>query len=75
LDEKITEIDLDLSEHAGKSVQFYLTVEITGGDPARANAFWFVPVIIQGSVPQITPTPTETPTTTPTPTETPTVAP
>jgi hypothetical protein len=74
-DEKITEIDLDLSEHAGKSVQFYLTVEITGGDPARANAFWFVPGIIQGSVPQITPTPTETPTTTPTPTETPTVAP
>lgn len=69
-DGNITVIDMDLSEHAGKSVQFYLTVEITGGDPARANAFWFVPGIVQGPVPSATPTSTLTPTATSTPTST-----
>jgi hypothetical protein len=74
-DGQITQIDLDLSPHAGKRVRFILRVEVNGGDPARANAFWFVPGIVQISTPtptQVPPTPTETPTQTPTPTEQPT---
>jgi hypothetical protein len=81
-DGEVTKIDLDLAEHAGKNVRFILTVEINGGNPALANAFWFVPGIVQGSVPTATmtvapatETPTEQPTDTPTPTETPTVGP
>lgn len=85
-DGEVTKIDLDLSQHAGKRVRFILNVEINGGDPSRANAFWFVPGIVQTitstatlvpptptDVPTATPTPTEPPT--PTPTETPTVTP
>jgi hypothetical protein len=79
-DGEVTKIDLDLSEHAGKNVQFILTVEVSGGNPALANAFWFVPGIVQGpaptaTVPPATETPTEQPTESPTPTETPTVEP
>lgn len=76
-DGKITKIDIDLSKHAGKHVRFILTVEVKGGTPARANAFWFVPGIkLVPPVPTATPTealPTETPTPTQEPpTETPT---
>ncbi len=45
-DGNITKIDLDLSTHAGKTVRFILTVEVNGGKPEMANAFWFVPGII-----------------------------
>jgi hypothetical protein len=82
-DAKVTKIDLDLSDHAGKRVRFILTVQINGGNPAAANAFWFVPGIVK--VPPPTPTlvpPTSTltpsakltdiPSATATPTETPT---
>ena len=72
-DGEVTKIDLDLSEHAGKNVRFILTVEVNGGNPGRANAFWFGPGIIQGPLPQTTPT--EIPTDTPVPTETVTVGP
>ncbi|MFL7893557.1 MAG: NBR1-Ig-like domain-containing protein [Anaerolineales bacterium] len=83
-DGQITKIYLDLSEHAGKKVRFILSVEISGGNPALANAFWFVPGIVQGPPPTMTPTsvppsatPTATLTETPTeiPTETPTETP
>jgi len=63
-DGKITKIDLDLSSQAGKTVKFILTVEVAGGDPAKANAFWFVPGIIQGSLPTTTAVPTPTATAT-----------
>lgn len=46
-DGSITQIDLDLSSHAGKSASFILSVEVDGGTPANANGFWFVPGIIQ----------------------------
>jgi hypothetical protein len=75
-DGKVTVIDLDLSQHAGKNVKFIFTVEVAGGNPARANAFWFVPGIVQAPTPTptgtSTPTPTETSTPTPTETSTPT---
>lgn len=78
-DGEITKIDLDLSQHAGKNVRFILAVEVSGGDTARANAFWFVPRIVQAPKPTstqvpITPTitPTEVPTATPTYTQMPT---
>ncbi len=66
-DGKVTKIDLDLSAHAEKHVQFILTVQVNGGTPEKANAFWFVPGIIN-VVPSPTPTP---PTATLTPTEIP----
>lgn len=72
-DGDVTKIDLDLSPHAGKHVRFILTVMVNGGDPARSNAFWFVPGIAKVASSSITPTislPTETPT--PTETHTPT---
>lgn len=72
-DGEITRIDLDLSQHAGKRVRFILTVEVNGGDPARANAVWFVPGIVAVPTPtatQIPPTQTATPTFTHTPTAT-----
>ena len=81
-DGEVTKIDLDLSEHAGKNVRFILTVEVSGGNPALANAFWFVPGIVLRPSPTVTPTiapPTETPpeipTLTPEPTETATTQP
>jgi hypothetical protein len=73
-DGEVTKIDLDLSEHAGKLVRFILTVEVNGGDSARANAFWFVPGIVKSQPPTTTqapPTATEIPTATPTLTEQP----
>jgi hypothetical protein len=69
-DGDVSIIDMDLSEHAGKHVRFLLTVEVVGGSPERANAFWFVPGIIQAPPPSATPTLTLTPTTTQTPTQT-----
>jgi hypothetical protein len=86
-DGKITKIDLDLSQHAGKVVQFILTVDVNGGDASRANGFWFVPGIVQRTVPTASPTtpqtatatttatPTATATETPTPTATSTATP
>lgn len=81
-DEKVTAINLDLSPLAGQKVQFILSVEVEGGNPDKANAFWFVPAIRQGKPdatttpkPTKTPTPTATPTETPTPSETPTDTP
>ena len=78
-DGKVTKIDLDLSQHAGKYVRFILLVEVYGGEPSRSNAVWFVPGIVRVPSPTATPvpiTPTEIPTATPTntgsPTETPT---
>jgi hypothetical protein len=71
-DEKVTVINLDLSQHAGKTVKFIFTVEVAGGDPGRANAFWFVPGILYIPPPTETPTPTNTPSVTPTPSSTPT---
>lgn len=71
-DGNITVIDLNLSQHEGKVVQFILTVDVTGGDPARANAFWLVPGIVQGTKPLTTPTHTQTRTPKPTGTSTPT---
>jgi hypothetical protein len=76
-DGEVTKIDLDLSEHVGKKVRFILTVEVNGGNPPMANAFWFVPGIVLKTTPTATPTlllPTETPTPTETslPSETPT---
>ena len=69
-DGEVAKIDLDLSQHAGKLVRFILTVEVSGGDSARANAFWFVPGIVKVS--QATPTPSlSPPIQTPLPTETP----
>ncbi len=68
-DGQITVINLDLGQDAGKTVQFIMTVDVSGGDPARANSFWFVPGIVQGTTPSATPTPpptlTQTPTVTP----------
>ncbi len=81
-DGEVTKIDIDLSQHAGKRVRFILTVLVNGGEPARANAFWFVPGIAHVPSPtstQIpptqTPTPSEVPTETPTPSEMPTESP
>lgn len=83
-DGKITKVDVDLSSLAGQKTQFILSVEIEGGNPENANAFWFLPAIRQGkatptSTPTAksptstqTPTWTVTPTATATPTETPT---
>jgi hypothetical protein len=81
-DGNITTIDLDLSALQGRSVRFVLTVEVRGGNPDRANAFWFVPTI-RHSAPPPPNTPTFTPTwtpsltpsltLTPTPTLTPTI--
>jgi hypothetical protein len=64
-DGNVTKIKLDLSELVGKKVQFVLTVEVRGGDPAKANAFWFVP-----RIQQIAPAPTATATFTEIPTAT-----
>ena len=61
----VTKIDLDLSSHAEKHVQFILTVQVNGGTPERANAFWFVPGIILKAPPtptRVPPTATMTPT-------------
>ena len=69
-DGKITTLDLDLSQHDEKTVQFIMTIDVSGGDPARANAFWFVPGIIQSSTASATPSPTTTATSTPSPTST-----
>ena len=55
-DGKVTKIDVDLSSHAEKHVQFILTVQVNGGTPEKANAFWFVPGIIK-----VPPTPTPIP--------------
>jgi len=44
-DGEITDINLDLSDLAGKSVTFILGVVARGGDPLNANAFWFNPKI------------------------------
>lgn len=77
-DGEVTNIDLDLSPHAGKRVRFILTVEISGGEAAQANAFWFVPGIVHIASPTPTPvppTPTQSPTMTPTPTGEPTQTP
>jgi hypothetical protein len=72
-DGEVTKIDLDLSQHAGKQVRFILSVVVNGGDPARANGFWFVPGIVQAPSPTATQVPpTQTPTSTVIPTETPT---
>ena len=62
-DGEITKIDLGLSELTGKTVRFILTVETRGEVPLSANAFWFVPGIVQQPT---VPTPTAVP-----PTETP----
>ncbi|MBT3313078.1 MAG: hypothetical protein HN855_02650 [Anaerolineae bacterium] len=73
-DGKVTKIDIDLSQHAEKHVQFILTIQVNGGTPERANAFWFVPGIILKVPPILTPVPptaTMTPTDIP-PTDTPT---
>jgi hypothetical protein len=59
-DGQATEVKLDLSDLAGKKVRFILTVEVRGGDPAKANAFWFVPRI-QYIAPPPSPPPTATP--------------
>ena len=45
LDGKITNINFDLSFLAGKDVKFILEVEIAGGKPQNADAFWFLPRI------------------------------
>ena len=74
-DGKVTKIDLDLSSQAEKRVQFILTVQVNGGTPERANAFWFVPGIILKVPPTpVPPTaiPTDIPTDVPTPVDTPT---
>jgi hypothetical protein len=83
-DGKVTKIDLDLSQHAGKRVRFILSVEVVGGDPGSANTVWFVPGIVRAVTSSATPvpptqtdipTPTPSPTLSPTPTLTPTEAP
>ncbi len=71
-DGKVTKIDLDLSQHADKRVRFILTVDVRGGNPALANAFWFVPGIIHAPTPTATATSTNTATATSTSTATPT---
>ncbi len=42
-DGEVTTIDLDLSPLAGQKVQFVLSVTVIGGQPDKANAFWFMP--------------------------------
>ena len=74
-DGKITIVDIDLSQHAGKTVQFIMTIEVSGGDPTQSNAFWFVPGIVQRTTPSVTPSHTPTPTYTPSPTHTWTLTP
>jgi hypothetical protein len=76
-DGEITRINLDLSEHVGKRIRFILTVEVGGGSPERANAFWFVPGIIERKLQTATSTMTATlpPTYTITPTVTSTPSP
>ncbi len=44
-DEHVTKLDIDLSALSGEKVKFILEVEVNGGKPAKANAFWFVPRI------------------------------
>lgn len=74
-DGRITIVDLDLNQHAGKTVQFILKVNIAAGDPTRSNAFWFVPGIVQRTTPSETPSYTPSPTYTPKPTLTFTLTP
>jgi hypothetical protein len=59
-DGRVTRLDLDLSGLAGQQVQFILAVA-NNGQPARADAYWFVPSIRRGGT-TVTPTPTRTPT-------------
>jgi hypothetical protein len=75
-DGEITKIDLDLSDLAGAKVKFVLRVDVRGGDPNAAEAFWFVPSIRYPlPTPVVTTTNTATPTATwtETPSATPTV--
>lgn len=44
-DGEITIIDIDLSSLADENVTFILSVDVNGGDPKEADAFWFVPRI------------------------------
>ena len=44
-DEDVTKLDIDLSALVGEKVNFILSVDVNGGKPANANAFWFVPRI------------------------------
>jgi hypothetical protein len=44
-DGAVRSLDIDLSDLAGKDVQFVLTVETGNNSFNQANAFWFVPVI------------------------------
>lgn len=46
-DGDVTVLDIDLSGLDGKNVTFILSVEVNGGDPSDAEAFWFVPRIEQ----------------------------
>ena len=69
-DGAMTKIKLDLSQLAGQRVRFILKIQVRGNDPLKANAVWFVPVIVLPSTP--TPTSTATPTPTATSTDTPT---
>ena len=48
-DEATTQVDVDLSQLEGKSVQFILTVT-DYGKPSQANAFWLVPSVRQVKV-------------------------
>ena len=45
-DGSITRVDVDLSGLAGEEIQFVLYVEIDNEKYEKANAFWFVPEII-----------------------------
>jgi hypothetical protein len=88
-DGQVTILDLDLSSLKGQQVRFILTVENRGDNPARANAFWFVPRVVQEPLLKASPTATlkhtpsptaattatGTATETPTPTSTPTLTP
>ncbi len=44
-DGAVTQVDLDLTELAGETVQFTLSVLVGAGDSEQAHAFWFVPRI------------------------------
>jgi hypothetical protein len=52
-DGQATEVDVDLRDLAGKSVQFILSVEVAGGKSEQANAFWFVPAIKKVDLSQV----------------------
>jgi hypothetical protein len=65
-DGETTRVVLDLSDLAGQTVQFILSVT-NQGVPSQANAFWLVP-----SIRQVAPTPVPTATNTSPPTPTPT---